>query len=546
MRIFFPKNKQTILILLIFLLLAATANSQPKIGSWGDQGNGTYINPVLNADYSDPDVVRVNNKYYMVCSEFQYMGMPVLESEDMVNWKIIAQIYSKLDFPAYDRVDSYSNGSWAPSIRYHDGKWWVYFCTPTEGLFMSTAEKAEGPWTPLVHVKNVEKWEDPCPFWDDDGTAYLAHSLHGAGPIIIHKMDEDGTRLLDDGVTVYTGPVAEGPKMFKREGYYYISIPEGGVSTGWQTVLRSRSIYGPYEKKVVLETGATSVNGPHQGAFVDTPEGEWWFYHFQSAGPLGRVVHLQPVFWKDDWPVVGVDIDRNGIGEPVYVWKKPATGKTAVIHAPQSDDEFHAPVLGLQWQFNHNPDNSAWSLTDKPGYLSLKALESESFLRAKNTLTQKIMGLSGEAVVALDLSKMAEGQKAGLCIFGSMYHLIGVHRTGNKNYLFFEGNGDLFKQPQPAGVRVRIDYFDTSKNHVEKQLISAQIIYLKVKLDFMTHTNHFYYSTDNKNFIPFGKDFSAIFGFWKGARLGLFSYNEINDDGVALFNWFKYDYDGPK
>jgi beta-xylosidase len=534
--------KQIQRLILIASLATGSLYAQTKTGSWGDQGNGTYINPVLNADYSDPDVCRVGDKYYMVCSEFHYMGMPVLESEDMINWRIIAQIYSRLDFPGYDRMDSYANGSWAPSIRYHDGKLWVYFCTPAEGLFLSTAERPEGPWSPLVEVKRVEKWEDPCPFWDDDGKAYLGHSLHGAGPIILHRMSEDGTQLLDDGLTVYTGPVAEGVKMFKRNGYYYISIPEGGVPVGWQTVLRSKSIYGPYEKKVVLETGATSVNGPHQGALVDTPDGEWWFYHFQSAGALGRVVHLQPVRWHDDWPVVGVDIDRNGIGEPVYVWRKPSAGK-ATVHAPQSDDEFNEPALGLQWQFNHNPDNAAWSLSEKPGYLCLKALRSESFLRAKNTLTQKTMGASGEVTVALDVSKMADGQKAGLCSFGSLYGLLGIYRAEGSNYLFFETNRELFAQPQPG---VRVNTFDTGKNLFEKQPVRAKVIYLKLKLDFLTNRNHFYYSTDNKRFIPFGEDFGALFSFWKGTRVGLFSYNEAGDGGAALFDWFRYDYDGPK
>jgi beta-xylosidase len=244
---------------------------------------------------------------------------------------------------------------------------------------MSTAEQPDGPWSPLLQVKNVEMWEDPCPFWDDDGSAYLIHSLHGAGPIIIHKMSVDGTHLLDDGKIIYTGFIAEGPKMFKREGYYYISIPEGGVATGWQTILRSKNIYGPYEKKVVLEKGRTCVNGPHQGAFVDTPDGEWWFYHFQSVDPIGRVVHLQPVFWQEGWPFVGVDLDRNGIGEPVYVWKKPAINKTTLICAPQTDDDFNKPQLGLQWQFNHNQFESAWSLTENRGFLSLKSLKGDCY-----------------------------------------------------------------------------------------------------------------------------------------------------------------------
>ncbi len=533
--------------LLILFIQTITSQTTSQTGSWGDQGNGTYINPILNADYSDPDVINVNNKYYMVCSEFHYMGMPVLESDDMVNWKIISQIYSRIDFPSYDNIDSYSNGSWAPSIRYHDNKFWIYFCTPTEGLFMSNAEKAEGPWSPLTLVKEIEKWEDPCPFWDDDGKAYLVHSLHGAGPIIIHRMNEDGTSLLDEGFTLYTGPVAEGPKIFKRNGFYYISIPEGGVSTGWQTVLRSRSIYGPYKKKVVLEKGSTPINGPHQGAFIDTADGEYWFFHFQTKGALGRVVHLQPVLWQDDWPAVGVDIDRNGIGEPVYVWKKPNTHSTSAIFAPQTDDEFNEPELGLQWQFNHNPDNRLWSLTEHKGYLSLKANKCNNFLRAKNTLTQKIMGSQGDAVVALDVSKIAKGQKAGLASFGSMYNLIGIYGGEDGNYLFFESNEELFKvDHQKQGGRVRINYFDSSKNYTDQIPISNKIVYLKFKYNFTTNENSFYYSMDNKEFIPFGKKFSAIFSFWKGSKIGLFSYNEIDESGVALFDWFKYEYDGPK
>ncbi|WP_372772521.1 glycoside hydrolase 43 family protein [Mangrovibacterium sp.] len=237
----------------------------------------------MNADYSDPDVVRVGVDYYMVCSEFHFMGMPVLHSTDLVNWTIVSQVYDEFKFaPEYSSNQRYAGGSWAPAIRFHAGKFYVYFCTPKEGLFMSSADKAEGPWEPLVQVESVDGWEDPCPFWDDNGQAYLGHSKVGAGPIIIHKMSADGKSLLDDGLTVYTGPVAEGTKIQKRNGYYYLSIPEGGVERGWQTILRSKNIYGPYEKKVVLETGSTQINGPHQGAMVDTPDGEWWFLHFQS------------------------------------------------------------------------------------------------------------------------------------------------------------------------------------------------------------------------------------------------------------------------
>ena len=216
---------------------------------WGDQGNGTYTNPVINADFSDPDVIRVGQKYYMVASDFHFMGMQVLESEDMVNWRYISQIYSKINEPGWDQNLHYAGGSWAPAIRYHDGLFYVFFCTPDEGLFMSTAQDPHGPWAPLHLVKRVKKWEDPCPFWEDDGEdqssdgqAYLGRSRHGAGPIIVHKMSPDGKQLLDEGVTVYEGPVAEGTKFMKRNGWYYLIIPEGGVGTGWQTVLRSKNI----------------------------------------------------------------------------------------------------------------------------------------------------------------------------------------------------------------------------------------------------------------------------------------------------------------
>ncbi len=491
--------------------------------SWGDTGNGTYINPILNADYSDPDVIRVNDKYYMVCSEFHFTGMPVLESDDMVNWKIISQVFDHFDYPGWTTNERYAGGSWAPSIRYHDGKFWIFFCNRHEGLFMSNATDPHGPWSPLHNLKVIEKWEDPCPFWDDDGKAYLGRSQWGAGPIIIHRMSPDGKTLLDDGVTVYTGPVAEGTKIFKRNGFYYISIPEGGVEQGWQTVLRSKNIYGPYVKKVVLEKGSTEINGPHQGAFVDTPDGDLWFYHFQMTGPLGRVVHLQPARWVDDWPVAGVDIDMNGIGEPVYVWKKPVNSKDFKIISPQTSDEFSENELGIQWQFNHNPVKGAISLTEKPGWLSHKALKSESMLKSRNMLTQKLMGYISSATVLMDFSKMKNGQKSGLCCLGKEYFALGVMKINNITYLYTDAN-----------------------SIVEKNIaIKTDKIYLKVDIDAVTNHNEFFYSFNGKEYKQIGKPFKLMFGNWKGARVCLFNYNEIEDGGVVSFDWFRYSHDGP-
>ncbi len=496
---------------------------EPLDNRWGDLGNGTFANPILNADYSDPDVIRVGEKYYMVASDFHFIGMQVLESEDMVNWKIISQIYSRLDFPKYDKMERYGNGSWAPTIRYHDDKFWVYFCSPEEGLFMSNATNPAGPWLPLVHVKNISGWEDPCPLWDDNGDTYLGRSQLGGGPIIIHKMSADGTQLLDDGVKVYEGPTAEGTKLFKKDGYYYISIPEGGVSTGWQTVMRSQSIYGPYEKKTVLEKGSTKINGPHQGALVDTPEGEWWFYHFQSTSTLGRVVHLQPVTWKDGFPVIGVDYDGNGIGEPVTIYQKPNTGKIIAVSGPQTSDDFSASTLSPQWQFNHNPASEKWSLTKRSGYLTIEALKALKLRDSRNMFTQKMMGFYGEASCELDCSNMENGQRAGLHCVGNQYNAIGVEKKNGKNYIYYESQGTASQIKE----------------------ITENTVSFKIVLNTYTNQNQFYYSLDGINYVACKEPFKQGESDWKGARVGVYSYNTLAEAGRADFNWFKYDYDGP-
>ena len=514
--------KRHLALLFLALTWAIQHAAQPQL-AWGDQGNGTYKNPVLNADYSDPDVIRVGEKYYMVASDFHFIGMQVLESSDMVNWQIVSQLYNRFDLPGWDENKHYAGGSWAPSIRWHNGRFFVYFCTPDEGLFMSTAADAHGPWEPLHCVKAVPKWEDPCPLFDDDGQVYLGRSRHGAGPIIVHRMSADGRTLLDDGVTVYTGPVAEGTKWLKQGGYYYLIIPEGGVGTGWQTVLRSKNVYGPYEKRVVLEQGSTIVNGPHQGALVDTPpsdshqggEQEWWFYHFQSTPALGRVVHLQPVRWKDGWPLIGVDIDGNGIGEPVSVYSFPKMGKARKglnkRHLPQTSDDFNNAQLGLQWQWCHNPNNDRWSLTERQGWLTLHAQPSPDLKNTRNMLTQKSMGYQGEATTVMDCRSIAEGTFAGLLCMGREYRGIGVSNEG----VYVENNGqrEVISRKKPSKV------------------------WLRVSLDVETNHHQFYYSLDGRNFPAAGAPFEMHDGNWKGFRIGLYCYGK---QGMAQFDTFDY------
>jgi beta-xylosidase len=388
---------------------------------------------------------------------------------------------------------------------------------------MSTAAQPEGPWAPLTEVKRAFHWEDPCPFWDDDGNAYLGHSYYGAGPIVIHRMSKDGKQLLDDGVTVYTGPVAEGTKFLKYNGYYYLIIPEGGVATGWQTVLRSKNIYGPYEKRVVLEMGSTGINGPHQGGLVDTKNGEWWFIHFQDRGTIGRVVHLQPVSWINGWPEMGVDIDRNGIGEPVYVFKKPDVGNTYPLSAPQSSDEFNMPDLGLQWAWNHNPVEKGWSLSENPGFLTLHALQAPDIWKAPNTLTQKIMGDRGTIRAQFDLSAMMEGQQAGLCLISSMECQCGFIKQDGKVKFYATDNGKTtWGDPCPS-----------------------KTAWIRISIDLATDEAKLQCSQQDNNYKTILACRNLKGGHWKGLRAGIFNFNTLSSSGAVKVNRFIYNYDGP-
>lgn len=485
---------------------------------WGDLGNGYYANPVLKADFSDPDVIRVGDDFYMVCSDFHYMGMPVLHSQDLVNWSLIGRVYDRLDIdPKYDSMDRYARGCWAPAIRYHNGLFYVYFCTPDEGLYMSYAKNPAGPWAPLHEVKRIAQWEDPCPFWDDDGNAYLGHSTVGAGPIIIHRMSVDGRELLDEGRIVYVGKTAEGTKLYKRNGYYYLVIPEGGVHKGWQTTLRSRSIYGPYERQVTLKQGRTEINGPHQGGLVELQSGESWFLHFQSAGALGRVCHLQPVRWVDDWPVMGC------AGEPVSIYRKPSVETFAPKMGLVTDDNFTEPKLGLQWQWNHNPVDTKWSLTERPGYLRLRAMPAENITRAKNTLTQKLIGGSGVITAEFDLSNMTDGQLAGLTFLGG---------AESENYIAM--------RKTESGML--LEAATTSVFHHGPNL-DCQTIWLRSEYDF-TGPTHFAFSVDGSTFWPLGGECELRFGHWKGARFGLFTYHTYGENGLIDVRSFRYRHDG--
>jgi len=501
----------------IWLLLTVLMYARPA-----DLGNGTYRNPVLFADYSDPDVIRVGSDYYLVSSSFHFMpGIPILKSPDLVNWTLVGHVYQRLDLdPKYSLMggNKYASGSWAPAIRYHGGKFYVYFPTPDEGILMSTAKRAEGPWTPPVLVLAKKGLEDPCPFWDDDGQAYLVHSVVGAGPLILHRMNAEGTAVLDEGRIIAQDPQAlptlEGPKLYKRNGTYYIFAPIGGVSRGSQAVLRSKNIWGPYESRVVLAQGATAINGPHQGGYVETPSGEGWFLHFQQRGAYGRIVHLEPVRWVEDWPVMG------DAGQPVASAKKPDVGHTYTIREPQTSDEFDARRLGPQWEWNHNPDDSRWSLSERPGFLRLHALPADGLVDARNTLTLMLRDPALDATARLDVAGMVDQQRAGLGMFFKSPHWIGVVQNGGHRYLALAANQAETRGPRLASSQVEL------RVHVEKE------------------TAAYFYSLDGgKTFVPFGAALPIAFSWWKGARVCLFSFTQDRQTSGAGFvdiDWLHY------
>ena len=382
--------------LLSFFLILSSCNERIKSGLsrqtgsqaskvWvADNGDGTYKNPILYADYSDPDAIRVGSDYYMIASSFNCVpGLPILHSKDLVNWSILNYaLPARLPDHVYDKPQ-HGKGVWAPSIRYHKHEFYIYYPDPDFGIYViKTKDILEGQWSAPELVLSGKGIIDPCPLWDDDGKVYLvtawAASRAGVNSLLtIFRMNSEGTKVVDEGKHIFDGhndqKTIEGPKLYKKDGMYYILAPAGGVSTGWQVALRSHNIYGPYDTKIVLAQGKTNVNGPHQGALVETQMGEYWFLHFQDKGPYGRVVHLEPVKWIDGWPLIGIHQDSTGRGEPVTTYSKPAMNSPLPITMPAESDEFDSDTLGYQWQWQANARVTWSALIRGTGYLRLFA-----------------------------------------------------------------------------------------------------------------------------------------------------------------------------
>ncbi|MFD3764242.1 MULTISPECIES: glycoside hydrolase family 43 protein [Paenibacillus] len=504
-----------------------------------DQGDGTFVNPVLHADYSDPDVIRVGDDFYMTASSFGHLpGLPILHSKDLINWRIINHVLPRMELPGYD-VPQHGNGVWAPALRFHDGKYWVFYGDPDVGIMMSTARDPAGSWTPLHLVQEGKGLIDPCPFWDDDGQAYLVHAFAKSRCGIKHllrmcRMSPDGMRLLDEGQIVFDGterhPTMEGPKMYKRNGYYYIFAPAGGVSTGWQTVLRSTAVFGPYEDKIVLHQGDSPINGPHQGGWVELASGECWFMHFQDKGAYGRITHLQPMRWVDDWPQIGIDANGDGIGEPVLRYPKPNVGGEHAIQAPDDSDDFEGAELGLQWQWQANP-NPAWYAFERESHLRLFAFpvpdnqSTRTIYAAPHLLMQKFPAEVFQAEARVDGTALKPGEYAGLIIFGRTFAYAAVR----------------MKEDGSGMELLRAEGNDQAEHIVWSGGLSEGKVTLRVTV-LPGAICRFEYAGADGPFVPCGdKEFEAEKGHWVGAKVGLFAASREDhlDRGYADIDWFR-------
>ena len=531
----------TFLSCLLVPLFGLTQSSGFISRVWvADNGNGTYRNPVIHADYSDPDAIRVGDDYYMTSSSFNHVpGLPLLHSKDLVNWKLIGYALKRqIPLEHFSKVQ-HGNGVWAPSIRFYKNEYYIYYPDPDFGIYLVKAKNIRGPWSDPVLVEEGKGLIDPCPLWDDDGKVYLVHAFAGSRAgiksiLVVKRLNTEGTRVIDDGVMVYDGhemdPTIEGPKLYKRNGWYYIFAPAGGVSTGWQTVLRSRNIYGPYERRVVMDQGSTTINGPHQGAWVDTKNGEHWFIHFQDKEAYGRVVHLQPLKWINDWPVIGRDNDGDGKGEPVLSHKKPSATTTGVVSTVPDSDEFNEQALGLQWQWQANPKSTwAFPFHGKLRLFSVQLPDStRNFWDVPNLLMQKIPAEECMVTAKLTFSPRLEGEKAGLIVHGANYGYISLARKGGGMQLAYTQCNKADK--------------NSEEDVTLSDIIPGNIIYLRVTIE-KPAVCQFSFSTDGESFKPLGEKLTAAPGRWVGAKMGLFCtrISKSNDAGFVDVDYFRVE-----
>lgn len=531
------------------------AMAQYRSEVWvSDEGNGMYRNPVLHADYSDPDVCAVGEDYFLTASSFNCTpGLPILHSKDLVNWKIVNYALKKVEPVEYYNEPRHGKGVWAPSIRFHGGMYYIYWGDPDFGIFMVKTRDPYGEWDAPVLVKAGKGMIDPCPLWDDDGRVYLAHAWAGSrakfnSVLTVCELNKEGTAVISDPVLVFDGNdgvnhTIEGAKFYKRNGFYYLFAPAGGVVSGWQLVMRSKDVYGPYEARIVMTQGKTDINGPHQGGWVDTPAGESWFLHFQDKGAYGRVLHLNPMKWVNDWPVIGVDKDGDGCGDPVSRYRKPKIGKTYPIETPVESDEFDTRKLGLQWEWHANYQD-VFGFTTNMGYVRIYGHELsphfKNFWEVPNLLMQKFPAEEFTATAKLKVSAKDDGQLSGLIIMGWDYSWIGVEKQGEK-FLLKQAVCKDAEQGNLEQVSTLAVLEPSRKFEAGLFPNYEREIYIRVHVDKGAYCR-FSYSLDGKKFTEAGTLFKARQGKWIGAKVGMFSVTPHGKErGWVDVDWFRVE-----
>lgn len=485
----------------------------------------TYKNPIILSDYSDPDVIRHNGDFFMIASSFNHTpGIPILHSKNLVDWKLINYVFDALPFDKFDKV-IHGGGAWAPSIRFNKGLYYAIIPFIDDGIYISCAKDPKGTWSkPWCLIKGAGI-EDPCPIWVKD-KCYLvvgfAKSRIGFNSMLgVYEVTPDLKEMVSDYKIVYDGhndnPTIEGPKFYQRNDYFYIMAPAGSVKTGWQTCLRSKDIYGPYETKIVLTQGDTLINGPHQGALIDLPNKEYAFIHFQDMDCYGRIIHLEPVKWINDWPICGEVKDELLAGTPVSVGNYLVDIKSN--YQITGNDSFKGNKLSLIWQTPANKKDN-WYKQNNGLILNCVFTSEESYNalnKTPNVFLQKLIYKDFLINTNFDYH-LEDGDYTGITVMGSSYSLFGVMNEKGKNYTFIKKGS--FAEPKDEIIY--------------KEIIEDNNASLKIKY---TYPNKYCYYLNGKK-LPF--EFIATRGRWIGTKIGIFAVGKKNSKGFAKFNYFKH------
>lgn len=505
-----------------------------------------YVNPIIHADYSDPDVVASpdGKTFYMTASSFQAApGLPILKSHDLVNWALVNYALDAVpptDF--FSQTSQHGKGVWAPCIKYHDGEYFIYWGDPDFGIFMIKTDNPESKWSEPLLVVPGKGLIDPTPLWDSDGKAYLANgwaaSRCGFNSIItLSEMSADGTRIIGQTRIIYDGNdgvnhTIEGPKLYKNGDYYYIFSPAGGVENGWQLVMRSRNIIGPYESKIVMSQGKSDINGPHQGAWVSTADGKDWFLHFQDKGAYGRIIHLNPMVWRNGWPVIGEDRDGDGCGDPVRRWNKPLTDNTLVNNALPLEHSINPSAL-YQWHANYRHDFGFLlpdglmriyghkTASNEINLWEIPNLWLQKFPAEKFTLTAK---------ARISAKSTSEGVSSGMVVMGRDYARIGLMKQGDDFVLQYSTNTDA----DVGGHEVIKNICIIAPTRIYSAGLYPNLecdIWLRLIVGKNGRCS-IEYSRDGKKYTAVG-DFVARVGKWIGAKTGFYSVtpNNVSERG---------------